>query len=75
MLARVGRIQSHLTEAWETLATMTPADYLRFRSLATLYAPENVVVAPGAKRLLRNLFAVLLDPGDEVVFADPAYPA
>jgi aspartate/methionine/tyrosine aminotransferase len=54
---------------------MTPADYLRFRSLATLYAPENVVVAPGAKRLLRNLFAVLLDPGDEVVFADPAYPA
>jgi tryptophan 2,3-dioxygenase len=31
MLARVGRIQSHLTEAWETLATMTPADYLRFR--------------------------------------------
>jgi tryptophan 2,3-dioxygenase len=31
MLARVGRVQSHLTEAWETLATMTPADYLRFR--------------------------------------------
>ena len=31
MLSRVGRIQSHLTEAWETLATMTPADYLKFR--------------------------------------------
>jgi tryptophan 2,3-dioxygenase len=31
MLSRIGRIQSHLTEAWETLATMTPADYLRFR--------------------------------------------
>jgi tryptophan 2,3-dioxygenase len=31
MLARVSRIQSHLTQAWETLATMTPADYLRFR--------------------------------------------
>lgn len=31
MLARVGRIQSNMTEAWETLATMTPADYLRFR--------------------------------------------
>lgn len=31
MLSRVGRVQSHLTEAWETLATMTPADYLRFR--------------------------------------------
>ncbi len=31
MLSRVGRIQSHMTESWETLATMTPADYLRFR--------------------------------------------
>ena len=31
MLSRIGRIQSHLTEAWETLATMTPADYLKFR--------------------------------------------
>ena len=31
MLARIGRIQSHLTEGWQTLATMTPADYLRFR--------------------------------------------
>lgn len=31
MLSRIGRIQTHLTEAWETLATMTPADYLKFR--------------------------------------------
>jgi len=47
----------------------------RFRSLPVPYVPENVVVGPGAKPLLWNLFAVLLDPGDEVVFADPAYPA
>jgi tryptophan 2,3-dioxygenase len=33
MLARIGRVQSHMTEAWETLATMTPADYLRFRGV------------------------------------------
>lgn len=32
MLARVGRIQSQMTQAWEILATMTPADYQRFRS-------------------------------------------
>ena len=24
MLSRIGRVQSHMTEAWETLATMTP---------------------------------------------------
>jgi tryptophan 2,3-dioxygenase len=31
MLARVGRLQHHLIATWETLTTMTPADYLRFR--------------------------------------------
>jgi aspartate/methionine/tyrosine aminotransferase len=50
-------------------------DAARFRSLKQSYAVENVVIGPGAKPLLWNLFAVLLDPGDEVVFADPAYPA
>ena len=30
-LARVSRIQSVLTQTWDILATMTPADYLRFR--------------------------------------------
>jgi aspartate/methionine/tyrosine aminotransferase len=50
-------------------------DAARFRSLPEPYAAENVVIGPGAKPLLWNLFAVLLDPGDEVVFADPAYPA
>jgi len=50
-------------------------DAARFRSLPVPYAAENVVIGPGAKPLLWNLFAVLLDPGDEIVFADPAYPA
>ncbi|MBA4001400.1 tryptophan 2,3-dioxygenase [Brevundimonas sp.] len=30
-MARVSRIQSVLTQTWDILATMTPADYLRFR--------------------------------------------
>ena len=32
MLSRVGRIQVQMTQAWEILATMTPADYHRFRA-------------------------------------------
>ena len=32
-LARVSRIQAVMTQAWDILATMTPADYLRFRAL------------------------------------------
>ena len=32
-LARVARIQHVLIESWQVLSTMTPTDYLRFRSL------------------------------------------
>jgi tryptophan 2,3-dioxygenase len=32
MLARVGRIQTQMTQGWEILATMTPADFHRFRA-------------------------------------------
>jgi tryptophan 2,3-dioxygenase len=32
-LARVSRIQAVMTQAWDILATMTPADYLSFRNL------------------------------------------
>jgi tryptophan 2,3-dioxygenase len=32
-LARVSRIQAVMTQTWEILATMTPADYLNFRAM------------------------------------------
>ncbi len=51
------------------------ADYAaRFRGMAP-FARENVVISPGLKPLIWNVLAALLDPGDEVIFADPAYPA
>lgn len=31
MFARVKRIQENMTQSWEILTTMTPADYMRFR--------------------------------------------
>ena len=31
MLARVSKIQAQIIQAWDVLATMTPADYLQFR--------------------------------------------
>jgi aspartate/methionine/tyrosine aminotransferase len=45
-----------------------------FRGLRTPYARENVVVGPGAKMVIWNLLSALLDPGDEMLYADPAYP-
>jgi aspartate aminotransferase len=46
----------------------------RFRGLRIPFAAENVVVAPGAKPVIWNLLTALLDPGDEMVYAEPAYP-
>ncbi len=47
----------------------------RFRGLATPYRRENVVVGAGAKPIIWNLLSALLDPGDQLIYADPAYPA
>jgi aspartate aminotransferase len=51
------------------------ADYAtRFRGLKTPYDANNVVVAPGAKQIIWNVLSAVLDPGDEMLYADPAYP-
>lgn len=47
----------------------------RYRGLTPAYGVQNVVVGAGAKPIIWNLLAALLDPGDELVYADPAYPA
>ena len=47
----------------------------RLRGLANAYTRDNVVVGAGAKPVIWNLLSAILDPGDELVYADPAYPA
>ncbi len=37
-------------------------------------APESVLVTPGASGALHLVLAVLVDPGDQVLMADPTYP-
>lgn len=37
-------------------------------------APEQVLITPGASGALHLVLAVLVDPGDEVLMADPTYP-
>jgi aspartate aminotransferase len=46
----------------------------RFRGIPA-YSRDNVVVSPGAKPAIWNTLAALLEPGDELIYADPAYPA
>jgi aspartate/methionine/tyrosine aminotransferase len=53
----------------------TIAEYAaRFRGIAP-YSRDSVVVSPGAKPAIWNTLSALLDPGDELIYADPAYPA
>jgi aspartate/methionine/tyrosine aminotransferase len=47
----------------------------RFRGISPSFRADEVVVSPGLKPLIWNVLCALVDPGDEVVFADPAYPA
>jgi aspartate/methionine/tyrosine aminotransferase len=37
-------------------------------------AAERIAVVPGSSAALQIVFAALLDPGDEVLLADPGYP-
>ena len=37
--------------------------------------PKNVIVSPGAKMMIFTIIHSVIDPGDEVIFPDPAYPA
>jgi aspartate/methionine/tyrosine aminotransferase len=39
------------------------------------FARDEVVISPGLKAMIWNVMSALLDPGDEVIFADPSYPA
>jgi len=46
-----------------------------FRKMPGAYTAANVVVAPGAKPIIWNTLSALLNPGDELIYSDPAYPA
>ena len=37
-------------------------------------APERIVITPGASGALQLALSVLIDPGDQVLMADPGYP-
>jgi aspartate aminotransferase len=52
------------------------ADYAsRFRKMPKPYTAANVTISPGAKPIIWNILSAILDPGDEFVYFDPAYPA
>jgi aspartate aminotransferase len=60
-----------IPELRETIAAYAST----YRGLTPAYGPQHVVVGAGAKPIIWNLLSAILDPGDELVYADPAYPA
>ncbi len=54
----------------------TIAEYAtRFRKMPKPYTAANVTVAPGAKPIIWNILSAILNPGDDFIYFDPAYPA
>jgi aspartate aminotransferase len=47
----------------------------RFRKVPKAYTAANVTITPGAKPAIWNILSAILNPGDEFVYFDPAYPS
>ncbi len=47
----------------------------RLRKLSTPYTAANVTVSPGAKPIIWNILSAIINPGDDFIYFDPAYPA
>lgn len=75
-IAAIEHNESHYTPSAgiANLRDTIAAYAARLRGMAP-FSREEVVVTPGAKPLIWNTLSALLDPGDEMVYADPAYPA
>jgi len=57
---------------WEL--RMALARHLNSRHPAKI-DPKNVLVTPGAKMMIFAIIQSIVDPGDEVIYPDPGYPA
>ena len=67
--------RTHYTPAAGTLELRTAiAEYVK-QSRGVEVTPDQIVVSPGAKPIIAAVLMALLDPGDEVIIPDPAYPA
>jgi aspartate aminotransferase len=60
-----------LTELRDEIAAFAS----RLRGIDPPFTRENVTVGPGAKPIIWNILSALLNPGDEFVYFEPAYPA
>jgi len=67
--------RTHYTPAAGVMELRTAvADYVQ-RTRGASVTPDHVVVTPGAKPIIAAILMALLNPDDEVIIPDPAYPA
>jgi len=67
--------RTHYTPAAVIMELRTAiVDYVQ-RTRGVSVTPDHVVVTPGAKPIIAAVLMALLNPDDEVIIPDPAYPA
>lgn len=78
--AAIQSLMGHDTHYTPSAGTMdlreTIAQYATsFRKMPAPYTAANVTVSPGAKPIIWNILSAILNPGDDFIYFDPAYPA
>ena len=74
-IASIGRNRTHYSPAQGIAELRDAVAEHVTKSRGVAVKRENVLISPGAKPLIAMTLMALLDPGDEVVIPDPAYPA
>ena len=74
-IASLRRNRTHYTPAQGTAELRDAIAEHVSRSRGIPVTRDNIVVSPGAKPVIALTLMALLNPGDEVVIPDPAYPA
>jgi aspartate/methionine/tyrosine aminotransferase len=74
-IASIRRNRTHYTPAQGTLELRDAIAAHVIKTRGIDVKRENVLVSPGAKPMIASTLMALLNPGDEVVIPDPAYPA
>ncbi len=74
-IAALGNNRTHYTPAQGIPELRDAVAAFVNKTRGTKVSRENVLISPGGKTMIALTLMALLDPGDEVIIPDPAYPA
>jgi len=65
---------THYTHSLGVMALREAVAQWYHRTYGVTVSPQRVIITPGTSGAFPNIFAVLLNAGDKIMFTDPGYP-